>query len=358
MAGFFDNELIKSMIDYVLIIGLLVITVYYIYKTIMDGRDTKPSTSPPPFVDTPNSVQRAELSSVEDPTNGSGVLNAAFMASNDNAIRHFCIKSSSNSAYTGKHMNLNMIKYLLSRGCRFLDFEVYIKDGIPIVAYSTNRQSLETFTSEYPALSLGGVFTTIMSNAFTDTSPNPKDPLFIHLRIKTLDPTAYTKIAKLIKNSLSQKMVLNGDGTAVPLTLDTQLPSLLGKVVVMVDKHSSPGYQNYSDCSSEQTTCLANQVNMVSNSQSIRTYLQKELTFQPINPPDPSVYLFRIVFPDLGFFNNTKNSDSMYLIKNYGTQAVAQAFYEKDANLRGYEDIFKTNRSAFVRMENVIRQYE
>jgi hypothetical protein len=360
MAGFFDNELIKNMIDYVLIIGLLIITAYYIYKTIVDNRESKPATSPPPFVDTPNSVQRAELSNVEDPLNGSGILNAAFDASNDNAIRHFCIKSSSNSAYTGKHMNLNMIKYLLSRGCRFMDFEVYIKDGVPIVAYSTNRQSLETFTSEYPAVSLAGVFSALMSNAFSDTSPNPKDPLFIHLRIKTLDPNAYTKIAKLIKSGLGQKMYIDGTGNAIPLTLDTQLPTLQGKVVVMVDKHSSPGYQNYSTCSPEQTECisLANNVNMVSNSQSIRTYLQRELTFQPINPPDPSVYLFRIVFPDLGFFNNTNNSDSMYLMKNYGTQAVAQAFYVKDNNLRSYEDIFKTNRSAYVRLESAIKQYE
>tara|TARA_B100001287_G_scaffold276858_1_gene290199 strand:+ start:3768 stop:4850 length:1083 start_codon:yes stop_codon:yes gene_type:complete len=360
MAGFFDNEFLKSIIDYVLIIGLLIITGYYIYKTIMDGRDTKPSTSPPAFVDTPNAAQRAELTSVEDSLNGSSILNAGFDASNDNAIRHFCIKSSSNSAYTGKYMNLNMIKYLLSRGCRFLDFEVYIKNGIPIVAYSTNRQSLETFTSEAPAVSLAGVFSTIMSNAFTDTSPNPKDPLFVHLRIKTLDPNAYTKIAKLIRSGLGQKMHVDGQGNAVPLTLDTQLPTIQGKVVVMVDKHSSPGYQNYSTCSPDQTECysLANQVNMVSNSQSIRTYYERELTFQPINPPDPSVYLFRIVFPDVGFFNNTKNSDSMYLTKNYGTQVVAQAFYIKDSNLRGYEDIFKTNRSAFVRLETAIRQYE
>lgn len=360
MAGFFDNELLKSMIDYILIIGLLIITGYYIYKTIMDGRDTKPSTAPPAFNDTPNSAQRAELNSVEDSLNGSGILNAGFDASNDNAIRHYCIKSSSNSAYTGKFMNLNMIKYLLSRGCRFLDFEVYIKNGIPIVAYSTNRQSLETFTSEYPAVSLAGAFSTIMSNAFSDTSPNPKDPLFVHLRIKTLDPNGYTKIAKLIKSGLGQKMIVDGSGKAVPLTLDSQLTTMLGKVVVMVDKHSSPGYQNYSTCSPDQVECysLADQVNMESNSQNIRTYQQRELTFQPINPPDPSVYLFRIVFPDLGFFNKSNNSDAMYLIKNYGTQAVAQAFYVKDSNLRGYEDIFKTNRSAYVRLETIINQYE
>jgi hypothetical protein len=48
----------------------------------------------------------------------------------------------------------------------------------------------------------------------------------------------------------------------------------------------------------------------------------------------------------------------MYLIKNYGTQAIAQAFYEKDGNLRTYEEIFKTNRGAFVRIESIMNQYE
>ncbi len=360
MAGFFDKELIKELIDYILIFGLLIITLYFIYNTIVSNRDKNPDTGPPTFVDTSNSYQRSELKSIEDSKNGASIVNTMFLASDDNAIRNFCVKSSSDSAYTGKYMNLDMVKYLLGRGCRFLDFEVFIKDGTPIVAYSTNRQSLETFTSEAPAVSLAGVFSTIMSNAFTDTSPNPKDPLFIHLRIKTLDPNAYTKIAKIIKSGLGKKMLKDGNGNAVPLTLDSQLTTLQGKLAVIVDKHSSPGYQNYSTCSPDQTECfsLANQVNMVSNSQSIRTYYQSDLTFQPINPPDPSVYLFRIVLPDLGFFNSAKNSDAMYLTKNYGVQVVAQAFYTKDSNLRSYEDMFKTNRSAFVRLETAIRLYE
>ena len=360
MAGFFDKELIKNLIDYILIFGLLIITLYFIYNTIVSNRDKNPDTGPPTFVDTSNSYQKNELKSIEDSKNGASIVNTMILASDDNAIRNFCVKSSSDSAYTGKYMNLDMVKYLLGRGCRFLDFEVFIKDGTPIVAYSTNRQSLETFTSEAPAVSLAGVFSTIMSNAFTDTSPNPKDPLFIHLRIKTLDPNAYTKIAKIIKSGLGKKMLKDGNGNAVPLTLDSQLTTLQGKLAVIVDKHSSPGYQNYSTCSPDQTECfsLANQVNMVSNSQSIRTYYQSDLTFQPINPPDPSVYLFRIVLPDLGFFNSAKNSDAMYLTKNYGVQAVAQAFYTKDSNLRSYEDMFKKNRSAFVRLETAIRQYE
>lgn len=375
MAGFFDNELIKKIIDYVLIISLLIITGYYIYKTIMDRRETNQVAGPPPYNDTPTSSQRAQLNQVESKGVGSGISNTGFDSSVDNALRHYCIKSACNAAYTGGYMNLNMIKYLLQRGCRFLDFEVYMKDNIPIVAYSTNKQSLETFTSDGPAVSLSGVLKTIMSNAFSDTSPNPKDPLFIHLRIKTHDVTAYSEIAKLLKSSLQHKIYADSYGNAVPINLDTQLPSLLGKVIVMVDRNSSPGFDKYSNCSydthekytasgmeevSNVGDCISleKSVNMVTNSQSVRVYQQRELTFQPINPPDPGVYLFRIVFPDLGFFENTYNSDTGYLVKNYGTQVVAQAFYVRDSNLKIYEEYFKNNKSAFVRLETFLKQYD
>ena len=356
MAGFFDNDLIKKTIDYILIIGLLIITAYYIYKTIIENRTTKKGASPPPYEDTPNTAQNNQLNSIENVSETSGISNSGFDPSVDNAIRHYCIKSASNASYTGGYMNLNMIKYVLSRGCRFLDFEVYMKDKIPIVAYSTNKYDLETFTSNAPAVSLSGVFSTIMSNAFTDTSPNPSDPLFIHLRIKTHDTTAYSTIAKSIKSGLGRKLYTFSDGKAAHVNLDTQLHSLMGKIILIVDKLSSPGFDNISPSVSDDIDyiSLASVTNMISNTESIRTYQQKDLTFQPINPPDPAVYLFRIVFPDLGFFENTYNSDSMYLIKNYGAQVVAQAFYVRDSNLKIYEDFFKTKKSAFVRIDSII----
>ena len=358
MAGFFDQNF-QNIIDYVLIVSLLIITAYFMYHIIVGERKGKPLASPP-FQDTPTAAQRSQLSGLENNRLSSGVVNASFDASKDNALRHYCIKSSSNCAYTNGYMNMNMVKYVLSRGCRFLDMEIYMKDGVPIVAYSTNKQSLETFTSHGPALSLQGVFSTIMSNAFSETSPNPQDPLFLHLRIKTYDGTAYTKIAKLIKSQLGNKHYVDGQGNAVPVTLDTQVPSLLGKVVVMVDQHASPGYDNYATCSPENTDCysLAKMTNMTSNSHQIRTYHEKNLTFQPINPPDPAVYLFRIVFPDVGYFENTFNADSLYLMKNYGVQAVAQAFFVNDANLRSYEEIFRERKSAFARLESVLHEYE
>ena len=354
------SGLLQNIIDYTLIIGALILVVYFTYYMITQNQRDNTASKPPPFEDVPNASQRAQLSKIEGTTNTSAIKNASFSATNDNALRNFIIKASSNSAYTNGYMNLNMIKYVLSKGCRFLDFEVYMKDHVPIVAYSTNKQSLETFTSDAPAISFSGVCSTIISNAFSEISPNHDDPLFLHLRIKTYDTTAYSKIAQIIKNSLGPKLYTEGDGSAVPINLDTQITDFLGKIIIMVDQHSSPGFQNYSTCDSNNDDChsLTSVTNMISNSQNVRTYSQSDLTYQPINPPDPNVYLFRIVFPNIGYFGSTQNADTMYLIKHYGVQVIAQAFFVNDSNLRSYEELFAKNQSAFLRMENVLNVYE
>lgn len=358
MTGFFQSGLFQSIVDYILIIGSMILVMYFIYNMINENRKNKPMSKPPPFEDTPNSAQRSQLSAIEGITKNSSIQNSAFSSTQDNSLRNFIIKSSSNSAYTNGYMNLNMIKYVLSRGCRFLDFEIYMKDNVPIVAYSTNKQSLETFTSDAPAISFGGVCSTIISNAFSETSPNSDDPLFVHLRIKTYNSSAYSQIAQTIKGSLGPKLYTESDGTAVPVNLDSQVTDFLGKIVIIVDQHSSPGFQNYATCDTEDCYSLTNVINMISNNQTVRTYNQSDLTYQPINPPDPYVYLFRIVFPNIGFFGNSTNSDALYLIKNYGVQVVAQAFFINDSNLRTYEGLFSEKKSAFLRIEDIIHNYE
>jgi hypothetical protein len=54
MARFFNPELIKNSIDYILIACLFIITIYYIYKTIIANKDSS-STVTPTYDDTPNS---------------------------------------------------------------------------------------------------------------------------------------------------------------------------------------------------------------------------------------------------------------------------------------------------------------
>lgn len=123
----------NGLIDYVLILGFTAIAVYIIYNMVIKMNGSKPENKPPAFVDTPNAKQIAQLSSVEGTTSSSGLSNHQFDPSVDNAIRNYCIKSSSNSAYTGGYMNLNMIKYVLSRGCRFWTLKYILRIIFPLL---------------------------------------------------------------------------------------------------------------------------------------------------------------------------------------------------------------------------------
>ena len=241
-----------STLDYVLILGVAIACVYIIYRMIKKQQASSPSVaSPPPYSDTPSAAQMSQLNKIENTKLGSGITSMQIDVSGDYSLRNYCIKSSFNSAYTGSYVNRNMVKYVLSRGCRFLDFEVYVKDGIPIVAYSTAQYdpSFTHFTSKSPAISLDGVCSTIMANAFTDASPNPEDPLFVQLRIKTYLQSAYSAIAEVVMSTLTAKLYQG------KVTLDTPLPALMGKIVLIVDKSSSPGYKDIVDCNPNDIEC-------------------------------------------------------------------------------------------------------
>lgn len=343
----------SPIVQYIFIFVVAAIFFYIIARMVakrMSNQDDKSVSSDPPFSDIPNQSQSNQLSSIQTLA-GSGISNAVFNPKVDNSLRNYCIKSSYNSAYTGGYVNVNMVKYLLTRGCRFLDFEIYIKDGVPIIAYSeaTSDPSYNHFTSSMPAISLQGVLSTIMSNAFTDTSPNPRDPLFIQLRIKTYLSSAYDQIASILQSTVKDRLY---QGTVTP---DTQLTDLVGKIVLVVDNITSPGYQNYTSCT-DITGCvgLADLVNMDSGTSIVRIYNERDLMMQAFNPPDPDVYMMRIVFPNRGIFYGMSNPAFLYLMKNYGAQIVTQAFYLNDTNLTAYEDMFRNFKSAFVPISAVL----
>jgi hypothetical protein len=299
----------------------------------------------PPYDDSTNVAKETELTSIENVSNGSGITSLNITEGMPLYLRDYCIKSSSNSAYSGGFMNLNAIKYVLSRGCRFLDFEVYYKDNTPIIAYSTSAYdpSYSSFTSKGLPLSLAGVFSTILLYAFNDNAPNSSDPLFVHLRIKSHVNNAYQDIATSASNILKNRLFM---GQVYP---DTPISTLMGQIVLIVDRNSSPNYANYPTCLPGQANCynLKNVINMESGNDNVRVYLENQLMNQSINPPDPSVYMMRIVLPQSGLFG-TRNCDSMYLVKNYGAQMIAQGFYINDARLAVYEDMFRTYKTAFV----------
>lgn len=333
-----------------LLLLIAVILIYILYRTI-SNKQRQNTPPPPPYDDETNVTKEVELTAIENISNGSGIISLNITGGMPLYLRDYCIKSSSNSAYSGGFMNLNAIKYVLSRGCRFLDFEVYYKDGTPIIAYSTSNfdPSYSSFTSKGLPVSLAGVFSTILLYAFNDNAPNPSDPLFIHLRIKSHINDAYQDIATSASTILKNRLFMGQVHPGTPIS------TLMGQIVLMVDRNTSPNYANYPTCLPGQANCynLKNVINMESGGDDVRVYRENDLLNQSINPPDPSVYMMRIVLPQVGFFG-TRNCDSMYLVENYGAQMIAQAFYINDARLSVYEDMFRTNKTAFVPIKSAV----
>jgi len=349
-----------TLTNYVIIIVIAAVLIYILYRMIKKRQSEKagsagvPGTLP--YSDKETSEQLAQLNKIMKST-GTGITNfVPDPTTAYGAVKDYCIKSSFNSAYVGGggggYMDQKMVKYVLSRGCRFVDFEVYMKDDVPIVAYSSAiyDSCYNHFTSLNPALSLSGVFQTIMTNAFNQTVPNPGDPLFVQLRIKSYLPEAYSMIAQLVAGVLGDRLY---QGIVEPTT---PISSIMGKIVLIVDRLSSPGFDNYSTCAPDNMNCtsLKKYTNMVSGSDTVRIYRANDLMMQMTNPPDPSVYLMRVVMPQSAFFTGMSNSDSLTLIKNYGAQAVLECFYINDGKLAVYEAMFSQFKSAFVPISSAL----
>ena len=282
----------------------------------------------------------------------------------DLPLKEYCIKSSYNSALSGNYVSTDMIKNVLSRGCRFLDFEIFYIDNNPCVAYSTDP-TFVTITSKN-FISLNDVLKAIIVNGFSGPSPNANDPLFIHFRIKSQNSEIYNKIGMRINNYLSNRLYNEKiDGS-------TQLSLLIGHVILIIDVELSSDYNKidyYPNCSIKSSTLkdcfnLSTYSNIESGTKNLRIYDYDNLNDQTITPPvlinqdgnETDVSLFRIVVPNNKQSNNN-NPTSRNFIQNYGVQFVTNCFYKNDSNLIEYEKFFFDNKSAFVPFASALRYY-
>ena len=254
-------------------------------------------------------------------------------------ISQYLIKGSYNSAVTENYVSLDMLQYVLSRGCRFIDFEVFYLDGKPMVSYSydPNFAILESNNQ----ILLDNVLASAMANGFNSPSPNKDDPLFIQLRIKAQDNALYKEVAKSINNTLTTRLYKG------KVTKTTKISDLIGKVVLVMDRTIDYKYTDYIKCSNpNDKTCydLSNFINMESGSEFMRTSDSKTITDKSINPPTindnnltTDVQYIQIVTPNNG---SKPNLNSINLIKNYGCQVILFPFYIKNEALNVYEELF------------------
>ena len=271
--------------------------------------------------------------------------------SNKVRLKDYIVKSSYNSAVTGKYVNIDMVKYLLRRGVRLLDFEVMLINDAPMITY-TDDNSLETINTNNTLL-LDNVFSMIVTNAFVQPTPNVKDPLFIHLRIKSKPGSnkLYRLIAKSIDSTLRDKLY-NGS-----ITKNTKMSDIMGKIVIIIDKTINRDYKQLSTCGPSDKDCynLNKYANLESGSDFLFLHRYNELLnlsqdlirVEDKCPICTSTTNMRMVLPDT-INKNTKNPDINDFILNYGSQFVLYKFYSKDEELEKYEQLFNDNKGGIV----------
>ena len=128
---------------------------------------------------------------------------------NDSLLNMYHIKSSYNSAYSGKDISTDMVLYILHRGYRFLDFEIYYDYPSEKMANPNNtpiKKSVVAFadgsTTSKNNLELKDILEVIHLNAFSNASNN-NDPLFIQIRPMYNIPTSKDTVEEKNKKIIS-----------------------------------------------------------------------------------------------------------------------------------------------------------
>jgi hypothetical protein len=277
----------------------------------------------------------------------------------------FCIKGSYNSAYTGKFINIDMLIYQLSRGCRFFDFEVFYIENpesrifSPQVAYSTDKK-YSTMDCENSIL-LDNILSALVSNAFsTQNSPNNKDPLFINLRIKSNNNKVYKAVASSVDYTIKNKLYTG------EITKKTPMKDLMGKIVLCIDKTVNYSYKDYTNCDKTDKTCydLKKYTNIESGSENMilnrYTNILNEKNVSLIIKDDnlsTNTSSMNLILPDT-MPENAPNPDIQQFIIDHGCQIVPFKFYQKDDNLYKYEEFFNDTKGGTVPLSVAIMYFK
>jgi hypothetical protein len=275
-------------------------------------------------------------------------------------LREYCIKASYNSAYSGTQISDTMIKYILSRGCRFLDLQIHYSetDNLAYVANITDAKATEMDSSN--RVSLDTVFNVIAANAFMSTQgsdgcPNPKDPLFIHLRIiQDKNTKVYDAVAQCITKNFSENArFLDNSGKAKMIDKYTRINNdIMKKTIFLIDKTPNPEYAY-----SSQT--LANLINGETGGSTFQmqdySLIKNKATSPPIINDDfktTKIVNEQIIIPDL--LEKYPQPSVIDMVVNYGVQITLYSFYKFDEKLVQYEDLFNHHKSAIIPMAYAI----
>ena len=291
-------------------------------------------------------------------------------------ISDFFVKSSLDSAYNGSSVTVDMVNYVLSRGYRFLDFEVYLE------ALTTEKYGSKTATVGYTDIvagyrtsenniKLSDVLTAIMQGAFTNTSPNSTDPLFLHIRPMYQLPTESDDSANLavkqgnntqLNTQIEAALELLSGSLAGLVSPSTTVSSISEKIVLIMDS---------TDTNGKKSAKLKSMISIDPSSKYMNTINTGIVTAKPVlsntqePTPDPSEnpesfsgtrLIITLPFDETGNIL-TDNPNTNSLITQFApnfSPMMAWLYNSNSGILASYENLFINNgKSAFIEMSSM-----
>jgi hypothetical protein len=234
-------------------------------------------------------------------------------------LKDFFVKSSYNSASTGKYMNSEMVKLLLNRGCRYLDFEVINSKGTLYVTDSSIKLDKNNRITLTSALSV------------INRSLTKGDPVYINLRLPKTSIT-YNNLKSTL-NTLPNELRYSGR----PIDDTTRISEIMGKCIIIADK-------DIKDSRGKSAVDIV--VNKSKNG--LHSY-QNSIIASLSGTTDPVTKRMTVVQPNsIGSWFNTSDISVRRLVREYKANFTPQRFYKRTDVLTKYESIFNSMKCSHV----------
>jgi len=261
-------------------------------------------------------------------------------------LKQYVIKASFNSAYGADDQisKDNLKKIIEDEGVRFLDFGIYEQNQKPVVGYSN---SYDNTVASSNTMEFSAVMEAVAEIAFQ--TKNARDPLFLHLRIKSESQPILSSVAETLETTFREK-VYKSD-----VSEKTSLKKLMNKVVFIVD--TTPNYASGYEtiiCGKQDKNCVnLKDVSHINSNDMLSMHEDKALLQTATSPGAVKrrrvkISDMRMTTPNLNNYSGS-NTDSFFrLIHDYGIQVSMHQFYINDDGLRKYKQFFDKQSSAFV----------
>lgn len=240
-------------------------------------------------------------------------------------LKDLFIKSSFNSAFTGTCMNIDMIIFVLNRGCRYIDFEISkIDDVLYVSGDGLDKENSITLVD-----AIGSINKSLIGT----------DPLFINLRLIDPQNISFTDLQSALSSLTTAR--LRYDGRRIDDT--TRISEVMNKCVVISDR----------DIKSSAGVSV---VDMVVNENGICAYLNSEIqSLTPVGKDCESKRL-TVVNPDImrsGILSwlDPAELNLKLTVTNYRVNIIPYRFYLKSNELDSYEYIFNDNTHTIMQQK-------